>query len=79
MVYMGVEGRENYVENRKLYQELLEIKKEVGARKWIIIGDLNAHIGINNERVNVNGQMLLDFEEERQMRIMSWHCNWSIQ
>lgn len=71
MVCMGVEGRENYGENRKLYQELLEIKEEVGARKWIIMGDQNTHIGLNNERVNVNGQMLLDFEEETQMKVMN--------
>lgn len=69
---MGVKGRENYGEYRKLHQELLEIKEEVGARKWIIMGDLNAHIGLNNERLNVNGQMLLNFEEETQMKVMNW-------
>lgn len=34
VVYMGVEGRDNFDNNRKLYEALLEIKEKVGREKW---------------------------------------------
>ena len=72
VVYMGVEGRENYDNNRKLYDLMIEIKKEVGDRKWIIMGDLNGHTGLNSDRVNGNGKMILDFVEQTRMKMKNW-------
>lgn len=48
----------------KLYDVLLEIKEEVGSKKWVIMEDLHGHIDQNIEKVNVNGQMALDFMEK---------------
>lgn len=64
VVYAGVEGRDNQDTNRQLYEALLEIEGRVGKDKWVIMGDLNGHIGLLNERVNINGQMILDFTEK---------------
>lgn len=50
VVYMGVEGPENYEENKKLFDLMTEIGMEIGKEKWVIMGDLNGHIGLNNER-----------------------------
>ena len=72
VVYMGVEGRDNYEDNRKLYDALLETKEKVGKDKWIIMGDRNGHIGLMNEKVNTNGHMILDFIEKTGYRIQNW-------
>lgn len=72
VVYMGVEGAENREQNRKLYSALMEISRKVESKKWIIMGDFNAHIGLNNEPVNQNGHMLLDLTEATTLKIMNW-------
>ena len=72
VVYMGVEGRGNYEDNRQLYETLRKIKAEVGRNKWVIMGDLNGHIGLIEEIVNRNGQLILDFVEEGGLRIKNW-------
>ena len=33
--------------------------------QWMVVADMNGHIGLNNEKLNRNGQMLLDFVESR--------------
>ncbi|XP_050706159.1 uncharacterized protein LOC126991439 [Eriocheir sinensis] len=72
VVYMGVEGAENREENRKLYGALMEISGRVGKEKWIVMGDLNGHIGLNNAPVNRNGHMLLEFAESANLKIKNW-------
>ena len=72
VVYMGVEGRDNYEDNRKLYDALLETKEKVGKDKWIIMGDRNGHIGLMNEKVNTNGHMILNFIKRTGYRIQNW-------
>ena len=71
-VHMGVESRSNYEDNRKLYEALSSIKERVGQNKWIIMGDLNGHIGLMEETVNRNGQLILDFVGDTGMRIKNW-------
>ncbi|KAG0715447.1 hypothetical protein GWK47_011916 [Chionoecetes opilio] len=72
VVYMGVEGRGNQEDNRKLFEAMLEIKEKVGRDKWVIMGDMNGHIGLMEERVNRNGELLLDFSEKSGCRIKNW-------
>ena len=72
VAYMGVESRGNYEDNRKLYEALSSIKERVGQNKWIIMGDLNGHIGLMEETVNRNGQLILDFVGDTGMRIKNW-------
>ena len=36
------------------------------------MGDLNGHIGLMEEVVNRNGQMILEFVEDMELRIKSW-------
>ena len=72
VVYMGVEGAENREENRKLYEALAETHRKVGKEKWVLMGDFNSHIGLNNAPVNTNGHMLLDFTEWTRLTIKNW-------
>ena len=39
---------------------------------WVVTGDMNGHIGLINEKVNRNGQMLLDFAECTKLKIKHW-------
>ena len=72
VVYMGVESTENYEENWKMYELMTEISWAIGKEKWVVMGDLNGHIGLNNERTNINGTMILEFAENRDMKIKNW-------
>lgn len=72
VVYMGVEGMENRNENRKLYEALMEVGERVGKQRWLVMGDFNGHIGLNNMPVNKNGDMLLDFQEKTNLKIKNW-------
>ncbi|KAG0726595.1 hypothetical protein GWK47_036224 [Chionoecetes opilio] len=72
VVYMVVEGRGNQEDNIKLFEAMLEIKEKVGRDKWVIMGDMNGHIGLMEERVNRNGELLLDFAERSGCRIKNW-------
>ena len=72
VVYMGVENPENREGNKKLYKALEEMKEMVGDEKWIILGDFNGHVGMKNEAVNKNGEMLLDFTETAKLTIQNW-------
>ena len=69
---MGVEGTENREGNRKKYKALTEIKEMVGEDKWVIMGDFNEHIGMKNEAVNANGEMLLDYCDAMNLTIKNW-------
>lgn len=72
VVYMGVEGRTNYEDNSQLYEALMSLKERVGQNRWIILGDLNGHIGLMEETVNRNGQLILDFAGDSEMKIKNW-------
>ena len=74
VVYMGVEGAENRKGNRKKYKALTDIKEKVEEGKWIIMGDFNGHVGLKNETVNVNGEMLLDCCAKMNMIIKNWEA-----
>lgn len=56
VVYMRVKSPEIFEENRKVYELMTEISKAIGKENWVVMGDLNGHIGLNNEKTNTNGK-----------------------
>ena len=69
--YMGVEGAGNREQNRKMYSAFLEINRRIENKRWNVMGDFNAHVGLNNKPVNQNGHMLLDFTDATKLKIMN--------
>lgn len=72
VVYMGMESQRNDEDNGKLYEAVTSLKERVGQNKWVVMGDLNGHIGLMEEMVNQNGQLILDFTADMKMRIKKW-------
>lgn len=72
VVYMGVGGRGNDEDNSKLYRALKTIMDKVGGNRWVVMGDLDGHIGLMEETVNRNGQLMLNFAKEMELRIENW-------
>ena len=64
VVYMTVEGERAVRENSRKYSLLKKIVREHARERVIIMGDMNAHIGILGEQVNRNGEMLNEFVNE---------------
>ena len=62
--YMTVEGEHARVENEIKYNSLKKLVEKFGDEEVLIMGDMNGHIGILNERVNANGERLLKFMDE---------------
>ena len=61
VVYMTVEGNRAARENSRKYDILKRIVREYQRERVIVMGDMNAHIGILGEQVNRNGEMLGEF------------------
>ena len=62
--YMTVEGEHAREENKIKYESLKKWIEKFGNDEVVIMGDMNGHIGILNERVNANGERLLKFMDE---------------
>ena len=62
--YMTVEGEHAREENEIKYNCLKKWIEKFGNNEVVIMGDMNGHIGILNERVNTNGERLLKFMDE---------------
>ena len=58
VVYMTVMGIRADRENRKKYDLLKKVVREHRDKRVLVMGDMNAHIGILGERMNRNGKML---------------------
>ena len=71
IVYMTVEGREARLDNPVKYRIIKDIIGKNRGMATIVMGDMNAHIGVLGERVNGNGELLLQFSEDEAMEILS--------
>ena len=56
-------------ENRRKYNVIKTVIKENKEKSILIMGDMNAHIGILGEKINKNGELLLAFTEENDLEI----------
>ena len=65
--YMTVEGRDARQDNERKYSIIERMIRGRMREEIIVMGDMNGHIGILGEDVNVNGQMLLEFTEENEL------------
>lgn len=75
---MGGEGRETHQKNKKMHEALIEVRDEVGDKRWRVTGKPNGYIGLSNESLNTNRQLILDFEEKAGMKIENWELENSI-
>ena len=56
-------------ENKRKYKEIKKIVKEHRNKEILIMGDMNAHIGILGEKIDKNGEALISFAEENDLEI----------
>ena len=68
--YMTVEGP-NVNQNSVKYQVIENFIRNLGNKKIIIVGDMNGHTGILGEKVNRNGERLLEFAEINGFEILN--------
>ena len=79
--YMGVEkGRIEREDNERRYNIMSRIIREC-REEVIVMGDMNGHIGLLGEKINNNGELLLDFCEENELEILNftrveWKPTW---
>ena len=64
VVYMTVEGERAVRENTAKYAVVRKVMNEHRDERMIVMGDMNAHIGLLGERMNRNGEMLAEFVDE---------------
>ena len=64
VVYMTVEGERAVRENGMKYDVLRGLVRRFAGEKVMIMGDMNAHLGMLGERINRNGEMLAEFIDE---------------
>ena len=70
--YMTVEGINAHCENKAKYSALSKfINNKLRDERVVIAGDMNGHTGILGERINSNGQKLLDFADENSFEILN--------
>ena len=68
--YMNIEGNlENLQENVEKYINLNNLYNKYQNEKVMIMGDFNGHIGILNERISRNGELLINFASENNLEI----------
>ena len=72
IAYFTVEGgQREQDENQKKYRGISDLINEREEEEVILMGDMNAHIGLLGERINRNGVKLLQFAEESGMEILN--------
>ena len=71
LCYMTVEGPDARVDNIKKYESIERVMKLYPKEKTIIMGDMNAHIGILGEKINCNGKKLIEFSEKENLEILN--------
>ena len=69
--YMTVAGRGAGIINGRKYEIMQKIVRDHENESVMVMGDMNAHIGILGEEVNENGRLLLDFAENCQLEILN--------
>ena len=82
-VYMGCQNEDNRHEewNQLIYATISEEQNDLRRKGYrvCIVGDLNGHIGSepgigivgNKPQINMNGQMILDFESQNDFKILN--------
>ena len=70
IVYMSVEGSEAR-ENKEKYKLLGMLAEKYSNERVLIMGDFNGHTGVLGERVNKNGEMLMNFAEGAHMEVLN--------
>ena len=69
-VYMTTGNKNEIIqENRRKYNIIKTVIKENREKSILIMGDMNSHIGILEEKINKNGELLLAFTEENDLEI----------
>ena len=61
----------HHKENIQKYKILTDITQTYKNSKIIIMGDMNAHIGILGEKVNINGKLLQNFTDQQNLEILN--------
>ena len=69
--YMTVEGPEAKDDNSKKFNCVKNVMDRYTKEKIVIMGDMNAHIGILGEKINNNGKRLLEFTENQNLEILN--------
>lgn len=64
MVYMMVKGERGVRETRGKYGVMRKVVREYAGEKVIIMGDMNAHVGVLGKIMNLNGEMLDEFMDD---------------
>ena len=64
VAYMTVESERGRRENVDKYKIMKNIIREYNGENVIVMGDMNGHIGLLGERINQNGEMLIEFTDE---------------
>ena len=67
---MSVEGSEAR-ENKEKYKLLGMLAEKYSNERVLIMGDFNGHTGVLGERVNKNGEMLMNFAEGAHMEVLN--------
>ena len=64
VVYMTVEGGRAARENWMKLDAIRKVLRENAGERVMVMGDMNAHLGMLGEQMNGNGEMLADFIDE---------------
>ena len=67
VVYMTVEGDRAVRDNSRKYGVLKKTLREHAMEKVVVIGYMNAHVGVLGEQMNRNGKMLGEFVNEMEL------------
>lgn len=70
VVYMEVE-KKNKTRNKRIIAELGHIGRTMEGKKWLVMGDFNAHVGLMDEVINENGALVLDWIVEKDLYLKS--------
>ena len=68
MTVEGIEARQDNTVKYRIIKDIIRQNREIAT---IVMGDMNAHIGVLGERVNGNGELLLQFAEDEAMEILN--------
>ena len=69
--YMTVESQEGKVENKRKHEVVKQFVRKYCNEKVLIVGDMNAHIGLLGEHMNFNGSLLRETCEGENLEILN--------
>ena len=68
MTVEGIEARQDNTVKYRIIKDIIRQNREIAT---IVMGDMNAHIGVLGERVNGNGELLLQLAEDEAIEILN--------